>query len=151
MSKPALAVLTAAALAVLAGCSGSTTPAHSNAHSTVPHNVTVCGFLKSGGLVAVVNRPGAVTSGESVTLEASNPGPTVRLAVATLTVGGNEGVSGQVAGPDTITVGRTFTIPARTAELTALATFPVSDPGLENVPGPGVLEAVNEVSLASGC
>jgi hypothetical protein len=60
-------------------------------------------------------------------------------------------VSGNVAGPDTITVGRTFTSPARTAELTALATFPVSDPGLENVPAPGVLEAVNDVSLASGC
>ena len=89
--------------------------------------------------------------GESVTLEASNPGPAVRLNIATLTVGGDEGVSGNVAGPDTITVGRTFTIPARTAELTALATFPVSDPGLENVPGPGVLEAVNNDSLASGC
>ncbi len=95
--------------------------------------------------------PGVVTSGESVTLEASNPGPAVRLAVATLTVGGNEGVSGHLVGPDTITVGRTFTIPARTAELTALATFPVSDPGLENVPGPGVIEAVNDLSLASGC
>jgi hypothetical protein len=113
--------------------------------------VSVCGFLKSGGLVAAVNRPAVVTPGESVTLEASNPGPAVRLAVATLTVGGNEGVSGNVAGPDTITVGRTFTIPARTAELTALGTFPVSDPGLENVPGAGVLEAVNDVSLTSGC
>jgi hypothetical protein len=151
MSKPALAVIAAAALAVLAGCSGGTTPAHSNTHGSVPPDVSVCGFLKSGGLVAVVNRPGVVTAGESVTLEASNPGPAVRLAVATLTVGGNEGVSGNVAGPDTITVGRTFTIPARTAELTALATFPVSDPGLENVPGPGVLKAVNDVSLASGC
>ena len=151
MSKPALTVLAAAALAVLVGCSGGTTSARSNGHSSVPPNVSVCGFLKSGGLVAVVNRPGVVTSGESVTLEASNPGPAVRLAVATLTVGGHEGVSGKVAGPDTITVGRTFTVPARTAELTALATFPVSDPGLENVPGAGVLEAVNDVSLASGC
>ncbi len=101
--------------------------------------------------MAAMNMPGVVTPGESATLEASNPGPAVRLDIATLTVGGNEGVSGNVAGPDTITVGRTFTIPARTAELTALATFPVSDPGLENVPGPGVLEAVNDVSLASGC
>ena len=99
MSKPALTVLAAAALAVLVGCSGGTTPAHSNGHSSVPPNVSVCGFLKSGGLVAVVNRPGVVTSGESVTLEASNPGPIVRLAVATLTVGGNEGVSGNVAWP----------------------------------------------------
>jgi hypothetical protein len=151
MSKPALAVLAATALAVLAGCSDGTPAAHSNGHSSVPPTVSVCGFLKSGGLVAVVNRPGVVTSGESVTLEASNPGSAVRLAVATLTVGGNEGVSGKVAGPDTITVGRTFTIPARTAELTALGTFLVSDPGLENVPGAGVLEAVNDVSLASGC
>ena len=101
--------------------------------------------------MATVNRPGAVTSGESVTLEASNPGPAVRLDIATLTVGGREGVSGNVVGPDTVTVGRTFTIPARTAELTALATFPVSDPGLEDVPGAGVLEAVNDVSLATGC
>ena len=92
-----------------------------------------------------------ITPGESVTLEASNPGQAVRLDIATLTVGGHEGVSGQVACLDTITVGRTFTIPARTAELTALATFPVDDPGLENVPGAGVLEAVNNVSLASGC
>ena len=151
MSQPALTVLAAAALAVLAGCSGGTTSAHGNAHSSVPPDVSVCGFLKSGGLVAAMNMPGVVTPGESVTLEASNPGPAVRLDIATLTVGGNEGVSGKVAGPDTITVGRTFTIPARTAELTALATFPVSDPGLENVPGPGVLEAVNDVSLASGC
>jgi hypothetical protein len=150
MSKPALAVLAAAALAVLAGCSG-TTSAHSNAHSSVPPEVSVCGFLKSGGLVVAVNRPGVVTPGESVTLEASNPGPAVRLTVATLTVGGTEGVSGNVAGPDTITVGRTFTIPARTAELTALGTFLVSDPGLENVPSPGVLEAVNDVSLLAGC
>lgn len=101
--------------------------------------------------MAAVNRPGVVTSGESVTLEASNPGPAVRLDITTLTVGGREGVSGNVAGPDTVTVGRTFTIPARTAELTALATFPVSDPGLEDVPGAGVLEAVNDVSLAAGC
>lgn len=151
MSKPALAVLAAAALAVLAGCSGGTTSAHGNAHSSVPPKVSVCGFLKSVGLVAAVNRPGVVTSGESVTLEASNPGPAVRLDIATLTVGGGEGVSGNVAGPDTITVGRTFTIPARTAELTALGTFPVSDPGLEDVPGAGVLEAVNDVSIASGC
>jgi hypothetical protein len=63
------------------------------------------------GLVAAVNMRGVVISGESVTLEASNPGPAVRLDIATLTVGGNEGVSGNVAGPDTITVGRTFTIP----------------------------------------
>ena len=151
MSRPALTVLAAAALAVLAGCSGATTSAHGQTHSSVPPNVSVCGFLKSGGLVAVVNMLGVVTSGESVTLEASNPGHAVRLGIATLTVGGHEGVSGNVAGPDTITVGRIFTIPARTAELTALATFPVSDPGLENVPGGGVLEAVNDVSLASGC
>ena len=149
--RRALAFLTAAVLAVLAGCSGGTISAHRNARSTVPPSVSVCGFLKSGGLVAAVNRPGVVTSGESVTLEASNPGPAVQLDIATLTVGGGEGVSGNVAGPDTVTVGRTFTIPARTAELTALATFPVSDPGLENVPGAGVLEAVNDVSLASGC
>lgn len=101
--------------------------------------------------MATVNRPGAVTAGESVTLEASNPGPAVRLDIATLTVGGREGVSGNVAGPETVTIGRTFTIPARTAELTALATFPVSDPGLEDVPGAGVLEAVNDVFLATGC
>jgi hypothetical protein len=151
MRKPALTVLAAAALAVLAGCSGKAASAHGSARSGGPPKVSVCGFLKSGGLVAVVNRPGVVTSGESVTLEASNPGQAVRLDIATLTVGGPEGVSGRVAGPDTITVRRTFTIPARTAELTALATFPVSDPGLENVPGPGVLEAVNDVSLASGC
>ena len=151
LSRPALTVLAAAALAVLAGCSSDSPSAHGDARSTGPPGVSVCGFLESGGLVAVANRPGAVTSGESVTLEASNPGQAVRLHIATLTVGGHQGISGTVAGPDTITVGRTFTIPARTAELTALATFPVSDPGLEDVPGPGVLEAVNGVSLASGC
>lgn len=156
MSNPGIAVLAAGTVAMAAVIAGCGTPARSAAAAAGPRTVTVCAFMQAGGLHAVANMPGVVTPGESVSLEAYNPGSAVRLHVSTFTVGGNEGVSGNVAGPDAITVNRTFTIPAHTGTPasggeTTLATFPVNDPGLEDVPGPALLEAVNGVQFPAAC
>lgn len=148
MSNPVITVLAvgaAATAAVTAGC-GSTKSAA----------VTVCAFMQTGGLNAGVNMPGDVTPGESVSLEAYNPGAAVRLHVSTFTVGGYEGLSGNVAGPDTITVNRTFTIPAHAGTPASggdvtLATFPINDPGVEDVPGTAVLESVNGIPFPPAC
>lgn len=87
--------------------------------------------LSQVGLVCLVNMPGDVGPGESVTVTANNTRPAVHVFLRSVQVGGYEGVSGNYAGPDTVTVNRWINLAPGQSK--AYGPFPVTDSALENV------------------
>lgn len=104
---------------VLAGCGGS-------AASSRP----VATNLDQVGLVCIVNMPGEVGPAESISITANNTRPAVHVFLESVQVGGYEGVSGNYAGPDTVTVNRWINLGPGQSK--SYGPFPVSDPALEN-------------------
>jgi len=115
-------VVAVAAVAVLAGCSGNGTRAARPADTT----------LSQVGLNCTINMPGEVGPGESLSITANNSERRrVHVYLDSVQVGGYEGVSGNSAGPDTVTVNRWINLGPRQSK--TYGPFPVSDAALENV------------------
>jgi hypothetical protein len=105
---------------VLANCGGKAASSHPAATN-----------LDQVGLVCDVNMPGEAGPGESISITANNTRPAVRAFLQSVQVGGYEGVSGNYAGPDTVTVNRWINLAP--GESKTYGPFPVSNPALENV------------------
>lgn len=113
-----------AAAAVLAGCGGSS----ATRRAPRPADTT----LNQVGLACNINMPGDVGPGESLSITASNSERRrVHVFLDSVQVGGYEGVSGNSAGPDTVTVDRWINLGPKQSK--SYGPFPVHDPALENV------------------
>jgi hypothetical protein len=114
------AVAAGLAALVLASCGAKAASSH-----------PVSTNLSQVGLVCIVNMPGEVGSGESITITANNTRPAAHVFLQSVQVGGYEGLSGNYAGPDTVTVNRWINLAPGQSK--TYGPFPISDPALENV------------------
>ncbi|MGH3403955.1 MAG: hypothetical protein ACRDRJ_15860 [Streptosporangiaceae bacterium] len=121
-----LVAAVAAVAAALTGCGGTGTRAARPTATT----------LSQVGLACTINMPGVAGPGESLSITADNTlRIPVRVFLDSVQVGGYEGVSGNYAGPDTVTVNRWVRL--RPKQSKSYGPFPVSDRALENVGAAG--------------